>query len=363
MKEEPKYIQIKNDIKANILKGHYKVGDKIPSEVDLRDDYVVSRHTIREAIGELVNEGYLYKQQGSGTYVSDDYKTKITSETRKKIGVITTYLSDYIFPSIIRGIEEELAKNNFSLMLSSTRNNVDNERISLDMMLEQKVDGLIIEPTKSNLLNPNLNYYLNLIEQKTPLVMINASYEELDLPVIGFDDVKAGYLATKHLIDLNHKEIGLIIKTDDIQGKNRLKGYLRALNESSLSFRSEHIIRFDTESEPFVAQEIQRILNSEHRPSAFVTYNDKIAVTLIKEIQRNGLNCPEDISIASHDNSFYSTIFPSIQLTSVDHPKEKLGVEAARWIMDAVNHKSDLKKPILFEPKLVVGNSSKFFDS
>lgn len=362
MQNEPKYITIINELKRAIEKEVYVDGSKIPSESELREQYGVSRHTIRQAISKLVNDGYLLKKQGAGTFVSSAYSVHISKNAGKRIGVITTYLSDYIFPSIIRGIEEELSSRNYTLLLSSTRNNVDNERRNLDNMLNQNVDGLIIEPTKSNLLNPNLNYYLNLIEQQKPLVMLNAFYEELELPVVAIDDMKAGLMATEHLIELGHTKIGMITKTDDVQGKNRLKGYLKALYNSGLSYNSDHIIRFDTESKPNISDKIETLLALEDLPTAIVTYNDEIAVSLIKEIKKAGKCCPEDFSIVSHDNSFYSTIFPGIKLTSINHPKEELGKAAATWIIDAVENKDNLKKSIIFEPELVIGTSTKVLE-
>lgn len=67
----------------------------------------------------------------------------------KTIGVITTYISDYIFPSIIRGIESRLNEENYSLLLASTNNDVEQEKKALEMMLSFGVDGLIVEPTKA----------------------------------------------------------------------------------------------------------------------------------------------------------------------------------------------------------------------
>lgn len=358
MLNEPKYLIIKKDIQSKIENQHYSLGSKIPSEAELRQEYDVSRHTIRQSISELVNDGYLLKQQGSGTFVSDLYKSNQVGNGKKTIGVITTYLSDYIFPSIIRGIEEELSKHGYSLMLSSTRNNVENEKKSLEGMFDQNVDGLIVEPTKSNMMNPNLNYYLNLSEKPTPLIMLNASYEELDLPVVALDDIKAGRMATDHLIDLGHTDIGIITKSDDLQGKNRLKGYLKALYDAKLTFSNDFIIRYDTEAKCDLPSLIRIMLESETLPTAFVCYNDEIAVMLIKELNEIGISCPEDISVVSHDNSFYSTTLPSVKLTSIEHPKEKLGIQAAKSILEAVENGEPIKSYI-FEPELIIRESTK----
>lgn len=362
MQNEPKYIAIKNEIQDKIRNEDYVLGSKIPSEAELRMQFNVSRHTIRQAISECVNEGYLVKQQGSGTYVSDLYKTKQIGNGNKTIGVITTYLSDYIFPSIIRGIEEELSKHDYSLMLSSTRNNVENEKRSLESMIEQNVDGLIVEPTKSNLMNPNLNYYLSLSESKTPLVMLNASYEELDLPVVALNDEESGKMATEHLIQKGHTNIGIITKSDDLQGKNRLKGYLKALYKAKLTFSNDFILRYDTEAKADLPALINIMLENKEMPSAFVCYNDEVAVMLIKEMDKLNLNCPENISVVSHDDSHYSTVHPKVKLTSIKHPKEELGRQAARSIVAAVENGTPIQSQI-FEPELIIRNSTQRLNS
>lgn len=96
-------------MKKKIKDGEYNYEETIPSESELTQLYNVSRHTIREVISLLAKEGVVRKERGSGTYVSY-YINKYTNEKTLIIGVITTYMSDYIFPSIIRGIEENSIK-------------------------------------------------------------------------------------------------------------------------------------------------------------------------------------------------------------------------------------------------------------
>jgi len=258
---KPKYQVIIDDIKSKILSGDYKVGDQIPTEASLQEKYEVSRQTVRKAILELSNEGFLRSEKGSGTYVSNQYQAKSGGQSNTKtIGVITTYISDYIFPSIIRGIEGRLNEENYSLLLASTNNDVEQEKKALEMMLSFGVDGLIIEPTKSNLYNPNISYYLSFKEQEVPFIMINAYYEELSVPFLCLDDVQSSYLATKELISKGHTHIGLISKSDDLQGKYRMKGYIKALGEAKLGFRPEHVLTFDTETKPNLSASLKKFL-------------------------------------------------------------------------------------------------------
>ncbi|AEB30861.1 arabinose metabolism transcriptional repressor [Carnobacterium sp. 17-4] len=357
MASEPKYIMIKNKLKQHILEGGYAVDSKIPSESELKDMFSVSRHTVRQSISDLVNEGYLKTEQGSGTYVSNQYQLKTKDTSQKIIGVITTYLSDYIFPSIIRGIEDELSKKGYALLLSSTQNNREYEKNSLEMMLERNIDGLIVEPTKSAELSPNLNYYLRMQERGIPYVFINASYGELEAPVISMNDTLASEKLTSHLLELGHTRISMITKTDDLQGKDRMKGFIKAHSKSNQTMDSRLMITFDTENIKELSEKIDHLLQLENFPTAFVCYNDQIAIKVIDHILDIGKKIPRDISIVSHDNSFLSTATDT-KLTSIDHPKEKLGRDAANWIMQAIEKNSFNQQSIIYEPDLIKRTST-----
>lgn len=351
--KKTKYQVIADDIRSNILAGALKVSEAIPPELQLQKDYSVSRHTVREAISLLVNEGYLRKEKGSGTYVSDAYQTQSKHTSKKTIGVITTYLSDYIFPSIIRGIEKELSEQGYSLLLASTNNDTLQEKKSLEMMLGYGVDGLIVEPTKSNQYNPNLSYYLAFKGQNIPFVMINAHYEELAAPSIELDDVQSGYLATKELLDKGHTGIALITKIDDLQGKNRMKGYIKAFELERKVFASESIFTYKTESKDQMLKNVRKeLLKKETAITGIVCYNDAIGLEIMELAKQVNLKIPDDLSLIGQDDSFVGTA-ADVKLTTISHPKEKMGRDAAKWIIEAIEGKNKFLDSIRYEPKLI----------
>lgn len=353
--EKTKYQKIADEIKAKIETGVYKQNEAIPPELQLQKDYAVSRHTVRQAIGLLVNEGYLRKEKGSGTYVDQTYKTTATPKETKTIGVITTYLSDYIFPTIIRGIESSLRNQGYSLLLASTNNDYQQEKECLEKMIENGVQGLIIEPTKSNQYNPNLALYVRLREQKIPMVMINAAYEELDAASIRVDDVKAGYIATETLINNQHKEIILVTKIDDLQGKYRMKGFIQACEEANIRFSSEDIITYTTETRKQVFDSVLKRLKTIPSISGIVCYNDQIASFLMDKLSEEGYRVPNDLSIIGNDNSSLSKI-GKIKLTTLEHPKEKMGVDAANWIVKTIAEGKN-EPDIVYTPRLIERDS------
>ncbi len=357
---KPKYQVIIEDIKSKILSGDYSIGEQIPTESVMQETYGVSRHTVRKAILELSNEGYLRSEKGSGTYVSNQYQSKSSgASANKTIGVITTYISDYIFPSIIRGIESRLNKDNYSLLLASTNNDVEQEKKALEMMLSYGVDGLIVEPTKSNLYNPNISYYLSFKEQDVPFTMINAYYEELDVPFFCLDDVQSSYLATNELISKGHTQIGLIAKMDDLQGKYRMKGYIKALGEAKLRFQPEHILSFNTETKLDLYANLKEFLTeNQDEMTALVCYNDEVGLEVVNVCRQLGISIPDKLSIIGQDNSYIAKN-ATINLTTLTHPQEQMGHDAADWIIKKLQGKKDLPNETYYQPVLVEGETIK----
>ncbi|WP_276352974.1 GntR family transcriptional regulator [Cohnella caldifontis] len=361
---KPKYQIIIDDIKSDILSGTYKAGDQIPTESALQEIYNVSRQTVRTAILELSNEGFLRSEKGSGTYVSSQYRSRSNGKpANKTIGVITTYISDYIFPSIIRGIESRLNEDNYSLLLASTNNDVAQEKKALEMMLSYGVDGLIVEPTRSNVYNPNIAYYLSFQEQEVPFVMINAYYEELDVPFFCLDDVLSSYLATGELIAKGHTRIGIIAKMDDLQGKYRMKGFIKALGEAKLRFHPEHVLSFDTATKPDLSANLEKFLHDHSDGlTAIVCYNDEVGLELIQVCRRMGISIPDELSIIGQDNSYIAKS-ANMKLATLTHPQERMGRDAADWIIKRLQGKRDLPATTFYKPELVEGETVKAIEA
>lgn len=353
MDNKPKYQLIKEEIMDKIRAGEYLIGDKLPSESELQKQYNVSRHTIRVALEQLEHEGVIEKEHGLGSFVKKEQK-----EGNKTIGVITTYMSDYIFPEIIRGIESELTKSNYSMLLVNTNNDTEIERKALNMMLENNVEGVIIEPTKSAFYNPNLDLYLTFKNNNIPVILINTNLDEVEFPSIKIDDIMASYRNTEFLIENNHHDIGAVFKLDDRQGKDRLKGFVQAISDYGLSYKNENIIMYTTENRDDILPYAVENLLLKKEISAIVCYNDIIALDVLNFCLSKGIRVPNDLSIVSFDNSIL-TMLSTIKITSISHPQTALGIDAARNIMKMVEDKSFKFEGILYPVNLDIKESVK----
>jgi GntR family transcriptional regulator of arabinose operon len=137
-----KYYTLMEEMKTDILSGKIRPGEKLPSENQLSVRYGLSRHTVRKALGILAGDGYIESFQGKGTFCADVLRQ---IHGTGNIAVVTTYISDYIFPRLIQGIDEVLSDNGYSIILKNTGNSRQKEARFLEELISKGIDGLIIE--------------------------------------------------------------------------------------------------------------------------------------------------------------------------------------------------------------------------
>ncbi|MFD0696980.1 GntR family transcriptional regulator [Paenibacillus sp. GCM10027628] len=358
-KQLPKYMQLKQEILQWLHTGKLKAEDQMPSENEIAEQFQMSRQTVRQTFGELEQEGWLYRVQGKGTFVSTPQTQK--GRDIQTIGILTTYISDYIFPHIVRGAEAALRNKGYRLLLSSTDNDKEKEKESLNMMMSQPLSGLIVEPTKSAEGNPNLSYYLSLDFHNIPYLMINERYPEMNCPSLIVDDEEGGFLAAQHLIELGHKRIAGLFKTDDLQGVNRLKGFIRAHRHYQIPLSPDLVIHYTTEEKTQKPYEntLSMLGQGEERPTAFVCYNDELAVHLLEAIRKLGLQVPQDVSLVGFDDSMLATA-TEVKLTTLSHPKTDMGVDAAELLIDMIENKRNVNAQSgkVYTPELIIRDST-----
>jgi GntR family transcriptional regulator of arabinose operon len=273
---------------------------------------------------------------------------------------MTTYISEYIFPRVIQGIDSVLSERGYSIMLKNTDNDVEKEAVYLQEILNKDLEGLIVEPTKSSVFSNNIKFYRALDENKIPYIFIHGVYQHLNnKPQIILNDQRGAYLAVKYLIELGHRDIVGIFKADDIQGIQRHKGFAKALTEHGQQYNPDNVIWFHTEDrqiKPYST--VEAMVKSGKGIDAIACYNDQIAFGLYEKLTELGLSIPEDISLTGFDDSYFAVNCP-VKLTTVSHPKELLGEMAAETLLEMINNPEYAKGKIdkVIEPELIIRDS------
>lgn len=349
---EIKYEKVKESLKNSIESGKYASGDKLPTETELMKKYGVSRYTIRRAAGELEAEHYIYRIQGGGMYIDNWRQKQRKAVNTKMIGVIITHLADYIFPRIISGIDRVLAENGYSLILSNTHNDLRQEKNAIKRMLASQVDGLIIEPSQSALPNRDLHVYQDIVAANIPTLFINAHFASLNFPYLEVNDEQVEEEMVNHLISLGHHRILGIFQVDDRQGTHRLQGFLNAyLQHPAISYLSTNIMYHASQDMTPVFNKVAALLqNNKERPTAIVCYNDELALQIMNIIRSLDLKIPQDISLTGFDD-YVMGHYLSPRLATIAHPKEKMGIDAAKMIIKMINGEKVVSKIYRLEPE------------
>lgn len=331
-----KYEKLADKLRYEIISGIYGIGDRIPSENELAESEGLSRQTVRQALTVLENEGRIARRRGSGSVVIESGKRR---DKTGNVAVVTTYISEYIFPDILRGIEEVLSQNGYIPFLSATHNRVDNERDILKSLMAKPIDGIIIEGTKTALPNPNIYLYKEIKRANIPMVFINGYYPDFKPSVyVVADDRTGGAAAVKLLLNKGKKCIAGIFKSDDIQGHRRFAGYAEALCEANITMRDEHVLWYTTETREKLIQ--TSLMDTLTGCDSVVCYNDEVAKQVTDILKENGVRIPEQISVVSFDGSFISNM-SSPKLSSLLLKKDEVGRVAAQKLVNIIKGASE----------------------
>lgn len=344
---EPLYLQVKNDIIAQIENDTIKIGDKLMSENEMMQYYNVGRVTIRSALSALAVTGCLKKEQGLGTFCI----AKPTYTKRLNIDVLLNCGDTYLVPFLLAGMNRVLEQEGCNLLLHDTKNSMQNTEELLQDILERGTDGVIIQNygpgnvSESELKPLELFHHLNI-----PIVSVCG-----DLPgacaSLKIDDCYGARIAARYLLDCGHRRILGLFPEDDYGAAERSAGISEVMElQPDAVFRLLHTSN--------AAADVNKIISliRQYDITAVICYNDFFAVQCMHIMQERGFQIPEDLSIIGFDDSALSTSAVP-QLTTVSHPKDHMGSDAARtllhWIHGAIAGPSDT----IYRPELVIRQS------
>lgn len=359
----PKYLQLKEILHQYFKNEHYAVDQRIPSENELTQRFNVSRSTVRQALAELVNEGFIYKKPGSGSFFSGQTsQEKEGSQQSHLIGVITA-LPSYIYPQIIQGINEVAYQHSYNIVLGSSEANWEKELACLNQLLERNIEGLIIEPSDNVHHLRDSGFFERLAAHSVPTVLLNWVLDVPNVSCVSLDDVEGGFRATSYLLEAGHQRIAYLYP-DNMPGTQRYRGYRKALKQYGIlpDARLEKLISVaDWNETGNVRMAMKELLDlGDDRPTAVFCFNDHAALRVYATIRDAGLTIPDDISLIGFDD-YEMAALAEVPLTTLEHPKDRLG----RWAAEVLFEQIELANPdttmrISMNPTIIVRSSVRF---
>jgi len=268
------------------------------------------------------------------------------------IGLIIPDISNPFFPQVASGVEDGAREKGYSVFLCNTNYESDQEARYLQLLIEKRVDGIILASgcQASDTINP-------LLMGSIPIVSLCTRFENVKNSFVVIDNERGGFIATKHLIEQGYPTVGYIgTHGDGISEGERFKGYLQALEKFNIPFDDRFVFSGDLKRETGY-KITKRLIAGQHFPRALFVENDLMALGAIQGIKESGRRVPEDIAVVGFDDIAFAS-FPEIGLTTVRQPKYEMGKLAADILLDSIIKPTREAKKHILEPKLIVRTSS-----
>ncbi len=322
-----KYQDLKSHLITQISAGALAGGTRVGSENELGTQFNLSRNTVRQALKELENEGYLYRIQGKGTFVRD-----ARPHVSRKIALMiydSSYATHPVTSALIRGVSEALAEKGYFLDILASRRSFHDENLT---KLSETYAGFLIGAYQMDEL-----IVQELDRTGSPYLFVKNYLPSRMREALRIDFEHAGFELAEHIIRTGRQELALI--HDGASSPIAMEfrdGVFSACMEYGVRLRKQHVFESRPDDPGQVARIVNAVTTGPDRVEAVICPGDAMALEIITELARRGIRVPDDMAVSGLNNSDISSVVrPS--LTTVDIPTFELGRVAADMIVARIN--------------------------
>ena len=268
------------------------------------------------------------------------------------IGIIISEQSNIFFSDVIEGVEQIFRPENYGLMVCSTSEELILEEHYFDMLLSQRVDGIIAAA---------ISQYWNVISEAekrdTPIVFVDRYYDSMEGFFVGSKSMEGAYEGVNHLIERGHRKIGILSGFDRLSTmRDRFEGYSKALNDAGLEFNPDWTIPSQL-SVDGGRRAIQQLFSARNHPTAVFVNNNLLSLGALLEIKKMGLTIPEDLAIVGFDDHPWAAV-SNPALTVVKQPAKRIGEISAKILLSKIRKEPIVETQIFLDCELIIRESS-----
>lgn len=300
---------------------------------------------VNDAIRET---GYIAK-------VAQKEKRKIVGKESVIALVIPTLSSTMVYPRLAERLRELIDKTGRIMAIYITDYNFDNEAdILRGLLVNKRIAGIFISPVSND-----SSKYEKLLRSDIPVVCVGRSLTDCSVPCVTYDNEKAIFDATEHLVGRGHTNIGVIVNSNgDLQMRERLDGYIAALSANGIPFNDKLVLMFNEHSHEKSFDAVFYRYYESRKPTGIVACGNNITLALHKAIINTGLECPKDISVVGFgDESWCNYITPPLTLMRQD--VDNLAHRAMREMKKRIKTGIIDQKRFFIPLQLTVNNSTR----
>ncbi|GAP08061.1 transcriptional regulator, LacI family [Anaerolinea thermolimosa] len=285
-------------------------------------------------------------------YVPNTLARSLRSRRTNTLALILTDITNPFFTTVARGVEDAASDAGYTVIFCNTDENEDEEQKYLNLLLQKRVDGILLVPARSG-----HGAIQSALAQGVPLVVIDRRVANEPVDVVRCDSEGGAYALTRRLIRSGYQRIALLNGPKGVStAEDRAAGYLRALAEAGLQ---EHALVFYGHfTQASGAEMTTRALLHQPPPQALFAANNFIAIGALQKIRELDVRIPEDLALVGFDDLPPALVtFPF--LTVVAQPAYEMGQRAARMLIDRLEGRlSGECREIILPAEIIIRQSS-----
>ncbi|MEL1240880.1 LacI family DNA-binding transcriptional regulator [Flavobacterium flavipallidum] len=279
-------------------------------------------------------------------------RLRSTSKKTKLLGLVIPDIQNPFFVDVVRGVEDYAYQNNFAVMIGNFGQDEKKEKLYLDILQSENIDGLIVAP-----IHGKDKGVENLVKKNIPVVCIDRGLTDIDVDVVKVDNEQGAFNAIDHLLSLGHKRIAFISGNFKIPTYiERLNGYKKAFVKHGVPYNENLVFARDTDYKSGF-EIANKILELDDRPTAIFSGNNLLTLGALEAIHAKSIKIPEEISIIGFDDMPWS-ISLNPPLSAVRQPGFNMGRKAAEMLYDRILNPNSKKEKVILETELMIRKST-----
>lgn len=287
-------------------------------------------------------------------FVRNDAARQLRAGHNRAIAMIVLDVANPFFTDVAHSVEHELAAEDRPLILANSDQDPAREASYLDLFEEQRVDGMLLTPVGDVL--PRLH---QLRQRGVAVVLVDRIIESDDFSSVSVDDHLGGRIAANHLLDLGRRRLAFIGGPAHL---SQVRDRWQAVRDAVAAHPDATVRMVETQAMEAAAGRIaaeELLADPAHeRPDAIFAANDLLALGVLQALTRAQIAVPETVALIGYDDIDFAAS-AAVPLSSVRQPRDLLGQEAARILMEVIADPATDARHVVLEPELVVRESTR----
>lgn len=327
---------------------------------DLAQKLGVSIATVSRALRNSPEIGHEMRERVKALALELNYRPNpfargLRQDGPKVIGVVVPNLLTHYYAAMLDGIEQEAAKNGYSVVSANSHENYETEKRIINNFMDLHLSGIIACLAQNTV---DYQHFRDLQDMNMPLVFLGRTCMSGEYSSVMANGDEAAQMATQHLIDTGSRKIAFLGGPNNLDMVQRRKhGYLEALRDNRIPI-DRFLVACDVIDYDVARNAAIKLLQREERPDAILAFNDILTFAAYTAIKQMGLRIPEDVALIGFTDDPH-TKYVTPELSVIVDQSEEMGRTACCMLLRHIAGETAIQRKIVPQQLVIRETSAK----